>query len=499
MQQQRFLFPALWLLTAWRLALLATHDLGPQEALAVAAAHHAGWNWLGVGPLMPLLARVGTMIFGENEFGVRFLAPWLMLGASLCLWRLARGLYDQATAAWTLVVVNVLPVFNLAAITLTPGTVSIAMTAGMALCLRIALHRTSRWHPAWFGCAGCLMLGIWADALNLTALLVIIAALGIHRRRRHHLLKPGFGIIYAGWLIAGGTWLAWDWQRGWPWLETCALFTMAEVLQSLARWIASASPALLVILIIALRHIAVWRVMRPHHALLLGFTVPLMALDFLSASAQSHPVSVFSAWMIMAVPAAVRWSQRETRLTPERRVMLRTVVLALSGLQSLLLMQTDMLRHLGVPWRFAQDDTPWPRDPSGEQHGWRRGAEVISAVLAEAEKDKQGTWMIITDDWRLAAPLAFYLRREVGVMPADAPSAYTFWPRYDAMHADGTGASGMNAIFITADADMTTPPRAIADAFEREQPLSVARHMHGGHEVRTLKIFACHTYRPPDL
>ena len=71
MHRQRFLFPALFSLTFWRLALLPTSDLAPQEAMAAAA----GWGWGGAGPVLSLLARAGMLAGGHTEFGVRFFAP----------------------------------------------------------------------------------------------------------------------------------------------------------------------------------------------------------------------------------------------------------------------------------------------------------------------------------------------------------------------------------------------------------------------------------------
>jgi hypothetical protein len=107
--------------------------------------------------LVPLLAKLGMLIGGEGEFGARFFAPLLALAATLAVWRLMRGLFDAQIAGWAVVIVNVLPAFNLAAVTLTPATVMLALVPTAALCLRIALLHAHPLHWAWWAAAACVL------------------------------------------------------------------------------------------------------------------------------------------------------------------------------------------------------------------------------------------------------------------------------------------------------------------------------------------------------
>ncbi|MDB6140595.1 MAG: hypothetical protein JWO94_3667, partial [Verrucomicrobiaceae bacterium] len=50
MDRQRFLLPALALLTVWRMALLPTVELSPDEALAALYGHHFQAWYLEMGP-----------------------------------------------------------------------------------------------------------------------------------------------------------------------------------------------------------------------------------------------------------------------------------------------------------------------------------------------------------------------------------------------------------------------------------------------------------------
>ncbi|MFM2168639.1 MAG: hypothetical protein RIS79_3010, partial [Verrucomicrobiota bacterium] len=57
---------------------------------------------------------------------------------------------------------------------------------------------------------------------------------------------------------------------------------------------------------------------------------------------------------------------------------------------------------------------------------------------------------------------------------------------------------GQDALFITDDPAAVKPPPELEARFASWELLSVARVMHAGNEVRWLKIFSCHDFRPPE-
>lgn len=550
MHRQRFLSSALVLLTILRFAMLPVHELSPDEALAHVAAGQAGWNWLEVGPLMPCLAAAGTWVFGATEFGMRCFAPLLAAAASLCVWRLAKGMFDVQTASWSVVILNVMPAFNLAAITMTPATISFAAVATLMLCLRVALHSADKWHPGWFAAAGCLALAVWADARHMIVLLAVALALGISRRRRHHLLRRGFGVVCSGWLIAVATWTGWNHARGWPALNSPFLQPDWRIGPNVLRWLLMASPLLLPLLLGAVARASrmkpaarpadvleretsrsrIGRLVRdrivgplrsadvmPHHALLLGFCLPLMILDFGWGGWERWPSSGFFSWTVPAAVALAWAAQQNLSLTTSRKIAFRSVVLAVAGLQSALLMQTDMVRSRGFSWPLATEVSEtstysrfFSADPSAAMLGWKQSARIVREMEAAAG-GANGPWFIVADNWPLAACLAFYTEREapigrpfpdhpaVHVHQCGMPNPFAFWPRYDKAGGGKPAYRGMDALFVSDRAQASKPPTGIVRSFDRFQILSIADIMHGGQKARTLKIFACHGYRATDL
>src|SRR3954470_20602570 len=103
-------------LTAIRLCLIGTCDLGVDEA------HYWMWSerlapaYFSKGPAVAFAIRASTMLFGANEFGVRFFSPVLAAATSLLLFYFARRLFGATAGLWTVIALNATPIFNIGAI-----------------------------------------------------------------------------------------------------------------------------------------------------------------------------------------------------------------------------------------------------------------------------------------------------------------------------------------------------------------------------------------------
>src|SRR5207249_5272694 len=90
-------------ITAVRFTLLATTDLQFDEA------HYWMWSerlapaYFSKGPGVAFAIRASTMIFGANEFGVRFFSPLLGAGTSLLLFYLGRRMFNASAALWAVI------------------------------------------------------------------------------------------------------------------------------------------------------------------------------------------------------------------------------------------------------------------------------------------------------------------------------------------------------------------------------------------------------------
>ncbi len=517
MDRQRFLIPALALLMVWRLALLPTVELSADEALAAMYAQRPALWHVEMGPLTPWLVKWTTAWFGHTEFGVRALAPVLSFIASVCLWRLGHGLFNANVASWAVVILQVIPAFNLAATTMTSSIVGFTALMGLVLSLRIGLHRAHPNHVSWKMAALCLALAIFADWRNALAYLCVIAGLGLPVRRRHHLKRPGFKLITGGFALSFGCFLWWNQMHGWPIWDTGEAEPEWAVAPNLLRWIFLLSPIIASLIVWTLIRSTRWWRSLPGHGMLLAFAVPFAALDFAYGPTERWPHMGWPLWMALAALLLADHSLGTVALPMQKKILLRTGGFLLAALFSIALLRTDILRSMGLPWQPLAQAQPrhiwqqWFRiDPSGGMMGWRDGARALEEIL-RGSKSPHGEWFILASDWQLAVCTEFYLSPSAPVLrprpdyPAihtlqsAAPSApHSQWRRYDSSLEGSEPFASRDALYLT-DHTRETVPTEIARMFQRTEVLSIFRMVHGGKVVRTLKIFACHGWRAPEL
>jgi hypothetical protein len=334
------------------------------------------------------------------------------------------------------------------------------------------------------------------------------------------LFSPGFAIITAGMLVPVILFITWNVQQDWPSLEAGVWEPLWKVWPNVLRWVLLGSPLLAFMLLWSMR--TAWRERRRlayDEALLLAFAIPFAIFDFAWGPRERWPQTGFSLWMLLGL-GMLAHQNISLAISVQRKVMLRSAALLLAAIQSLVLMRTDFVRSMGVPWPLSTslNDTShlysrWLKaDPASSLMGWRQGASVLEQVLADTAKPSEQPWFIIAPHWQLAATMDAYLSPEARVFQPtpehpriqvvestrrDHPLALL--PRYDATLSAETSFAKHNAIYVSDDAFTATPPTAIRRAFDHWEILSVVRVMHAGAEVRTLKIFACYGYQPPDL
>ena len=524
MQRHRFLFIALGLLTVWRALLLPVAELHPMEAKAAFQATHGLQDgWWEAGPALAWTARLGLAIAGHHEWGVRLFVPLFSLATSLAVWGLARGFFDRTVAAWAVVILNVTPAFHLASVHLTPATILFPLVALLAWFVRRGLLHAHPLHWAWWAAGLCLAVIQHVTSAGVLALIACGCALGIPRRRRHHLNGFGFLILLLCWLPAGFSWMIWQNQHEWPVASLQNWKPVLTLAPNLFRWVLLLSPLGLTFAVFAVRLALPLSTRVTALGLPLGFALPLIVADFFWGTAAPWPDAGFAVWSLFTTLLIAHRFTVHGGIESALRISLRTTMIALAALQSALLTHTDLARSVGLKWDFETRSPLRPdyahfftRDPSGPAHGWRQGADLVAAVLQETvtsqSPDDSRRWFVIADNDRLAAMLEFYLPPSAVVFRPD-PShprvhslqdgswnhPFAWWPRYDAVTDGVSPYAGLHSLYVTDDPFEETPPPAISAHFDSVAPISLARFLHGGTEVRSLKIFACHGYQPPEL
>ena len=145
-------------LVVLRAVYLPFPNLFPEEAYYWNYGQHLALGYLDHPPLVAWLIRLGGLVFGHNELGVRVFAPLCSLVTSFFVFRLADLLYGRRAALTTLLLVQALPFFFLSGWIMTPDAPLTACWAGLLCFLaRVCFAGSAR---AWWGVGICLGVGM---------------------------------------------------------------------------------------------------------------------------------------------------------------------------------------------------------------------------------------------------------------------------------------------------------------------------------------------------
>lgn len=498
----RAVLAGLFILTLLRLVLGAAHELSPAEARLWAEGRHLAAGYWDHGPLVPLLARIGTAIFGQNSFGLRVWMPFFSLGLSLLIFRLVNSLFGDKTAVWTVVVLNFTPLFNAGGVLLLPGAVSLFFWTLALLMIWRAVHRAdprTRYWPL----AGAAMGAAWlASPAGILAPLGLVVLLTGSRRWRRRRTQRGPWLALGVCLLMALPMFLWEIHHDWlprrhHWQSLSHAPRVGEFFAWLGQLTGAASPLVFLGLLWALWH-SVLRWRRQAHGddggtFLLAFTVPSLVLGAgLALLGEGGLDWTAPALLGCGLLLARHWL--ETDWTPATLRLALKAGLALAAGYSVVLLQPDLLRHAGLTWSYQLD-------PAGKLRGWKQAATECAPVITATAAGPDGEPFLIADSQSLAAVLEFYLAPDLPVFQPDgkhprvfaparviAQDETAFWPRYDAA---GSPYLGRTALYITDD-DRGRPPHAeVRDGFDSVKPVAMFDLMRAGQPVRRLTIFAC--------
>src|SRR5262245_25491435 len=439
MSTTRAVWIFLLVLTVLRLALLGATQLSPDEAHYWMWSQRPALSYFSKGPGVAFAIRSSTIIFGDNEFGVRFWIPLLAAGTSLLLYYFAQRLFSSLAGFWTVVALNVTPIFNLGSLVLTIDPLSIFFWVAAFYTFWLALERTPNF-SWWWPLTGLLVgLGFLCKFTNAVELISILLVLILVPRLRCEFRRPNLYLLL---LIFGlGTIPPIVWNSRHAWITLAHLrsrgsldevtgFHPLELLTFLGEHFATYSP--LLFLGLAWATIASWRRAQRNFKVLylLWFGLPVFLLyAILSCNKAAAPNWDALAFLSLGVLAVSYWRERAASRTGARNWSNAGVMLAL-------LMSVSLVGLMVNPSGMGRG-----HDPSDRLRGWQTLAEAVGKVRADFEKRTGKTVFLIADERDRASELAFYLpgRRVEG--PGHPPvyipesqdmiNQFSFWPRYD--------------------------------------------------------------------
>ena len=516
---------AVWLfvlgLTAIRFTMLGTADLSFDEA------HYWLWSerlapaYFSKGPGIAFAIRASTALFGDTDFGVRFLSPILGAATTLLLFYFTRRLFNERAAFWLVVALNAIPLFNVGNLLMTIDPLSIFFWVAAMFTFWVALERTPK--SPWLWTATGLLIGLgflckYTNAFELVSVVLVLALVPRHRRefkrRGFYLLLGAFGLC----LIPP---IVWNYQHAWitlshlrsrGGLDQSFGIRPLEVLGFLGAHFLTFSPLLFLALVWAVG--ANWQRARQHFKVLylVWFGLPVFLFYLLlSINDQAAPNWDVLAFISLSVLAASYWTPRLAAAGTWLRFF--SVALALGLGLSLFAMDTDLIRSVGLPF-------PHHRDPADRVRAWKSASRAVEQIREDLETKNNEKLFVIADQRDRASEMAFYFKNKRAEGPAHPPvyivetqdivNQFSFWPRYDEfveardkplpdgeVYTEEEGVNlftGRSALYIQSGKSEVVPHniRAGFQSVDRVATVQVSRF---GAPVREWQVFLCRNYR----
>ncbi len=497
------------LLLAARLAYIAggAIQLAEDEAYQWLWSKHLALSYYSKPPLIAYTQFLGTSLWGDTAFGVRFFSPVIAAIISVVLLRfLAREINGRASF-FLLMILTATPLMGVGSVLMTIDPLSVLFwTLAMVAGWRAVQDRgTTR---DWFWVGLCMGLGFLSKYTELFQLLCWAVFFILWAPARKHLRRPGPYLALLVNAICALPVLIWNAQHDWITVTHVAEDagagevwkpTLRYVFDFLASEFGLLNPVFFAAAVWAA--VAFWRRGRNNPKLLYFFSMgaPLF-LAYLAHSFRSRVLpnwiapSVIPLFCLMAVYWDFRW-----RLGQDRRSTLRNLALA-GGLFigfSLVLVghDTDVARKvLGkyLPVRY---------DPLHRVREWDTTAQAVNTARRELQKEGKPVF-IITDHYGMAGQISFYLPEAQAAVrhtplvyyhSSDHPdNQFYFWPDYQTR-------KGENAIYVRElnryDPNPEPPPERLESEFESVTQLCVTNVMYHGYVLRPLQIFECRNLR----
>jgi 4-amino-4-deoxy-L-arabinose transferase-like glycosyltransferase len=519
---------AVWLfllvLTAIRLALLNATQLSPDEAYYWMWSQRPALSYFSKGPGVAFVIRSSTAIFGDNEFGVRFWSPFLAAGTSLLLYYFAQRLFSAKAGFWTVLALNVTPIFNLGSLVMTIDPLSVFFWVAAFCTFWIALERSPQF-SWWWPLTGLLIgLGFLCKFTNALELVSILLVLLLVPRLRREFVRPNLYLLLLVVALCTIPPLVWNSQHAWITLahlrsrgslENAPGFHPLELLTFLGQHFATYSPLLFFGLAWAV--IASWRRARQQFKTLylLWFGLPVFIFyTLLSINKAAAPNWDGLAFLSLALLAVSYWRERAVARGSVRRWA--TGALVLGAVMSAALVGF-MTNNSGFQRRH--------HDPTDRLRGWRSMAGAVAQVRRDFEAKSGQKIFLIADERDRASELAFYLPEKRTEGPGHPPvyipesqdmvNEFSFWPRYDEfvplppntvrdpneVYTEEQGVNlftGRTALYLQ-EGKKSRVPRSISGGFGRVVPLATIEVRVRGRMLRQLQIYACYDYRTMPL
>jgi membrane-associated phospholipid phosphatase len=457
-------------------------ELSEDEAYQWLWSKHLALSYYSKPPMIAYAQWLGTHLWGDNEFGVRFFSPVIAAVMSVLVLRLMAREAGGRVAFMLFLVLTVTPLLALGATIMTVDPLSVlfwtaALVAGWRAAQPDGATRHWLWVGLWTG-LGCLSK--WTNLLQPICWGVFFL---LCPSARGHLRRPGPYLALLIAVLFCLPALVWTQQHQWITLEHIATdgqldkaWTRTYAPQFLEEETGALHPLFFVAAMWAA--LAFWRQGRrdPFQLFLFSMGGPLF-FGFFVLSWHSHvqpnwiAPSVIPLFCLMAIYWSNRWPRNAAILQP-----------LLAGGMAFGLVLVVILHDPNLVNKLLHRKLPPKLDLLHRVHGWKELARMAGQAREDLAAEGPPAF-IIADHYGLTSQLSFYLaeaKSRVNTEPlvyfnatAHPRNQFYYWPNY--LHR-----AGQNALFVREIDHPALRPDWFARWWRQDTNIFLPDHPQGG-------------------
>ncbi len=481
-------------------------DLGPDEAHYWEWSRHLDLSYYSKGPMIAYLIALGTALFGDNVFGVRFLAMVLSVLSSLLLYKLVFELYrDEAAALGSALLYQIIPLFTAFSVIFSIDSPFLFFWILSLFLFHRAIAEPAPGSPS-AGMGIWILLGASLGFGLLTKYTMAFFHLGmliflVMSDRRHLLrtIKPYSAVLVS--LIVFSPVIIWNARHDWVTVRhTAGQAHLAEGLnvsiRSFGEFLGSqagiVTPVIFILIFFALHEL--YHSEKGYRSIFLtAFSIPVIAFFCIKSIQGKVQVNWAMTGYITGI-TAVAWyyfgrgyhaaaGARKGKTLLWAGIVIALLVTIISHYPSIIKLPPKL-------------------DPTARLRGWHQLKDEIGPIYKALSA--QGPVLIFSDRYQISSELAFYIEghpKTYCINLGRRMDQYDLWPgmneEAEQIRRPGSVAAvkQINGIFVTwGESDV---PPTVVKAFDRFEK-KVIKVYDKGTELRVYTVIICYNFKGLD-
>ena len=468
-------------------------DLSPDEAHYWEWSRRLDLSYYSKGPMIAYLIHLGTSLFGDTVFGIRFMAVLFSALSSILMYSLGKKMYDEKVGLFSAIVIQIIPLFSTYGILFTIDSPFIFFWISSLFLFREAVNQSqssrhgespeaTNLNPQkyWLFLGLSIGLGLLTKYTMAFFYLCAFLFLALSAEKRRLLLTKGPYIALLISLIVFSPVMLWNAQHDWVTLKHTA--GQAHIgqgiqlsLKSFAEFMGSQlgviTPLLLILMIISILKLR----KEKEGSYLFWFSIPVLAF-FLFKSIQAK---VQANWALPGyITGIISFSAVYLRRF-DTDVKGKKILVTASLLLSLIL--TSIAHYPSIL------DLPPELDPASRIQGWQALGEEVTGIYGQMSS--ANPVFIFSDRYQVSSELAFYVKGHPATYCINLGrrmNQYDLWPGFHNLR-------NYDAIFVRIGDKRL--PEEVAASFDKVEKKVYTAYTTKHAEIRDYSIFMCYGFK----